>query len=80
MDLMPFKDGCTIMFIGMGAVFIFLIITIAAMNLTAYVLKYVNKYFPEEVPVEKKPVKKQVSDDEEVALAIACAIHRAQQA
>ena len=81
MDLTLFKEGCFVMIIGMGTVFMFLTIMIYAMNINTYVLKFVNKYFPEEVPVENKSAKKQVSTSEEhIALAVACAIHKARKA
>lgn len=75
MDLTLLKDGIFVMIIGMGTVFIFLSIMIVAMNLNGKVLKIINKYFPEEIPEEKKPNKKTAkSEDEAVALAIACAV------
>ena len=75
MDLTLLKDGIFVMIIGMGTVFIFLSIMIVAMNLNGKILKIINKYFPEEIPEEKKPNKKTVkSEDEAVALAIACAV------
>lgn len=81
MDLTLLKEGLIIMVIGMGTVFIFLTIMIYAMNISSVVLKFVSKYFPEEVLVEKKPTKKSTtSDDEDIALAIACAIHKASKA
>ena len=75
MDITLLKDGIFVMIIGMGTVFIFLSIMIAAMNLNGKILKIVNKYFPEEIPEEKKPNKKTAkSEDEAVALAVACAV------
>lgn len=75
MDITLLKDGIFVMIIGMGTVFIFLSIMIVAMNLNGKILKIVNKYFPEEIPEEKKPNKKTAkSEDEAVALAIACAV------
>ena len=46
------------------------------MDLNGRVLQIINKFFPEEVPVEKKTAKKnaQSDNDEEIALAIACAM------
>ena len=78
MDLTLLKEGAIIMAIGMGTVFFFLTIMIGAMNINEHVLRFIGKYFPEEVP-EVKTQKKAVvsSSDEEVAAAIACAIHKA---
>ena len=75
MDLTLVKDGIFVMVIGMGTVFIFLTIMIFAMQINAKFLKFINKFFPEEIPQEKL-TKRKVSknDDEEIALAIACAI------
>lgn len=78
MDLTLFKEGFFVMVIGMGTVFIFLTIMIFAMNINSYVLKFVNKYFPEEIPADKTPNKKKSSsNDDEIALAIACAVNAA---
>lgn len=76
MDLTLFKEGFVVMVIGMGTVFVFLTIMIWVMNINSYILKIVNKYFPEEVPVDKTAAKKKSSsNDEEIALAIAAAVH-----
>ena len=80
MDITLLKEGAIIMAIGMGTVFFFLVIMIAAMNLNEIVLKFVGKYFPEEVPEVKSAKKVETSKDDEIALAIACAIHKAQKA
>lgn len=74
MDLTLLKEGFFIMIIGMGTVFVFLTIMIYAMEISSAVLKVIGKYFPEEIP-EVKTVKKKVNNnDEEIALAIACAV------
>ena len=65
------------MVIGMGTVFFFLTIMIYAMRLNEIVLKFVNKYFPEEIIEIKSPKKKVESSDDEIALAIVCAVQRA---
>ena len=78
MDMTLLKEGAIIMAIGMGTVFFFLTIMIGAMNLNEVVLKIVGKYFPEEVPEVKTTKKIVESNDDEIALAIACAIHKAQ--
>lgn len=80
MDLTLLKEGAIIMAIGMGTVFFFLIIMIGAMNINEIVLKFVGKYFPEEVPEVKTAKKKVENTDDEIALAIACAVHQAQKA
>ena len=73
MDLALLEDGFIVMIIGMGTVFVFLSIMIFAMHLNGKVLQVLNKFFPEEIPVEKKPVQKSDNNDE-IALAIACAL------
>lgn len=79
MDMTLLKEGAIIMAIGMGTVFFFLTIMIGAMNINEKILKIVGKYFPEEVPEVKTTKKKIESSDDEVAIAIACAIHQAQR-
>ena len=73
MDLALLEDGFIVMIIGMGTVFVFLSIMIFAMHLNGKVLQVLNQFFPEEIPVEKKPVQKS-DNNEEIALAIACAM------
>lgn len=73
MNLALLEDGLIVMIIGMGTVFVFLSIMIFAMHLNGKVLQVLNKFFPEEIPVEKKPVQKS-DNNEEIALAIACAM------
>ena len=58
MDLTLLKDGLIVMVIGMGTVYLFLTVMIWVMNLNNHVMKFINKFCPEEVPAEKKPVKK----------------------
>lgn len=77
METTLLKDGLIVMLMGMGTVFIFLTVMILMMNLNSIVLKYVNKFFPEEIPVEKKSNKKSAGNNDEIALAIACAINTA---
>ncbi len=74
MDLTLLKEGFFIMVIGMGTVFVFLTIMIYAMEISSAVLKVVGKYFPEEVPEVKTAKKKVNNSDEEIAVAIACAV------
>lgn len=80
MDMTLLKEGTIVMTIGMGTVFFFLVIMIGAMNINEKILKYISKYFPEEIPEVKTTKKKVESNDEDIALAIACAIHSAQKA
>ena len=81
MDLELLKEGSLIMIIGMGTVFFFLVIMIFAMEISSKVLKFINKFMPEEVEeVKSKHTKKQAQDnDAEIALAIACALERSRQ-
>ena len=81
MDLTLLKDGIFVMIIGMGTVFVFLTVMIWVMELNGKFLQIINKFFPEEIPVEKKPVKSNAkNEDEEIALAIACAMAKAGKA
>ena len=74
MNLTLLEDGIFVMIIGMGTVFIFLTVMICIMYLNGKVLKFVNKYFPEEIPAEKKVSRKNENSEDEVVLAIACAM------
>ena len=67
-------EGLVIMLTGMGVVFSFLIILIFSMIIMSFVIKILNKFFPEVVPEQKisKP-KRQGKDEEEIAIAIALA-------
>ena len=81
MDLTLLKEGAIVMAIGMGTVFVFLIIMIYAMNINEIILKFIAKYFPEEIPeVKTSAKKKETSNNDEIALAITCAIHKASKA
>lgn len=77
MDMTLLKEGAVVMAIGMGTVFLFLCIMIFAMNINEIILKFLSKYFPEEVEEVKNVKKTTSSNDEEIALAIACAINKA---
>jgi oxaloacetate decarboxylase gamma subunit len=76
MNIVLLKEGCYVMVIGMGTVFIFLVLMIFAMNIMSKLIQCINKYVPEEV-VELKNNKKnkEKDNDAEIALAIAAAIH-----
>ena len=80
METTLLNDAVFIMVIGMGTVFIFLTILIGAMNINEKILKYIGKYFPEEIPQNNLPKKKVDTKDEESAVAIACAIRNTQKA
>ena len=69
------KQGFVIMLIGMATVFIFLVIMIFAMNICSKIMQFLNKYFPEEIDEPKKKIQKK-DNDAEIALAIACAVHK----
>lgn len=77
MNIELLYDGLFVMAIGMGMVFLFLVIMIYAMKLMSFCMRILNKYCPEEVPETNVPRAKKSSNDEEIALAIACAIHQA---
>lgn len=81
MDITLLKEGCTVMVIGMGTVFLFLTVMILVMEINSRFIKILNKYFPEEIPQEKTGRNKKPSlNDEEIAVAIACAINQARKA
>ena len=77
MDLELFKTGCLIMIIGMGIVFLFLWVMVYAMELSTKVLGFINKFMPEEIEEDKYVSKKKSAkndNNEEIAVAIACAV------
>jgi len=76
MNMALFNDGMFITILGMGTVFFFLVILIWAMQITEQVLKFIGKYFPEEIPEVKTTKKKVDTKDDEVAVAIACALRQ----
>lgn len=73
------QDGIIIMLIGMGVVFLFLVIMVYVMDWTSKFVLKLNEIFPEEIPEEKPARKKAGNNDGDVALAIAiaCAQRRA---
>lgn len=73
MDIEMLKFGVMIMALGMGTVYFFIIIMIFFLNLTTKLLKFINKYFPEEIVEEKSKSIKKKTEDIEIAIAIACA-------
>ncbi len=66
------NQGFEFMIIGMSVVFSFLIVLVFAMNLMSVVLKLINKIIPE--VEEKKAAVPVMSNDAEIALAIATAV------
>ncbi|MBQ9246806.1 OadG family protein [bacterium] len=66
------NEGLATMATGMGTVFSFLIILWFAVSLMGKIVGYLNKIFPEAAQTVTKAVKK-VSEDVEVAIAIAAA-------
>ena len=64
------EQGLIIMTVGMGTVFMFLIVMVIAMHITHFVIKnVVNRLFPEVVPEVVSAVTS--TDDTEIAVAIA---------
>ena len=74
------KDGAVIMAIGMGTVFIFLVVMICAMEINSKILKFIGKYFPEEIPEAKTARKKPASKKDKIAAAIAIAVQNSRKA
>ncbi|MBR5304119.1 MAG: OadG family protein [Candidatus Gastranaerophilales bacterium] len=75
-----FNTGITITFIGMAVVLAFLTLMIFVMNITSsLIVNVLNKYFPEAVKEEpKKAKKKVVSNNEDIAVAVALAFNAQQ--
>lgn len=65
------ETGLMVTIIGMGMVFFFLSIMVCSMFVMEYILKIVNKYFPEPVNTALVPVS--ANNDVEIAIAIAAA-------
>ena len=79
--LANFQLGSSIMFLGMGVVFAFLVLMIWVMDITARAIQVLNKYFPEEIPQPKNAKKKKtkLDEDEQIAVAIAATIAASRQ-
>ena len=75
-----FNTGITITFIGMAVVLAFLTLMIFVMNITSsLIVNVLNKYFPEAVKEEPKKAKnKVVSNNEDIAVAVALAFNAQQ--
>lgn len=71
-----FCDGCSMMFVGMSTVLVFLCIMIFAMNVMSKVVEYINTIWPEPVAevAGSKSKKKASSNDEEIAVAVLAAV------
>lgn len=68
------EEGLTVLCIGFSAVFVFLIIMIFSMHIMTAVVGWLNKVFPVAAPaVAASKASKAVSDDTEIAIAVACA-------
>lgn len=68
------EEGLVLLGVGMGVVFGFLCVMVFAMNGMSLVVQWLNKLFPEAVEVvEKKGARKNVAEDEAIAIAIAVA-------
>ena len=66
------EQGLTLMAMGMGTVFSFLVVLIFAMIITHKCLSVINTFFPETVIETVSPKKaKATNNDEEIAVALA---------
>jgi oxaloacetate decarboxylase gamma subunit len=74
MNIDALKVGLLLMLIGMGFVFVFLSVMIFVMEINSKVLKFIAKFYPEEIQEDKPLPKKVGTKDDEIALAIACAV------
>jgi oxaloacetate decarboxylase gamma subunit len=63
-------EGIKFMFLGMGAVFLFLALMIVTMNIMSYII---HKFFPEPQPSAKSNVKP-AQDNKKIVAAITAAI------
>ena len=75
-----FKDGCLIMLIGMGSVFIFIQLMVWFMQINTKIIEFINKKFPEPIEDDQYNIKKdRLQEGEAIALAIVCAIRERKQ-
>lgn len=73
------EQGIQITFIGMGAVFLFLLVQVLCMNLTAgFFTRFAHLF--QEAPVLAPPPPATVAVDDDEQLAVAIAVARAQAA
>lgn len=61
-------EATTLTIIGMSSVFVFLIILVIIMYLTARIVVLLNRWFPEAEPVQENAKRRR---DDEIAVAIA---------
>ena len=64
-------EGVKFMFLGMGTVFVFLIIMIFFINLMSFVI---HKFFPEPLAADEAPVGNTQKDNKKIVAAITAAI------
>ena len=76
MNMSLVNDGIFITILGMGTVFLFLTLLIYVMQITEKVLKFIGKFFPEEIPEVKTTKKKVETKEDDIAVAIACALRQ----
>jgi len=74
MNIELLMTGLKLMIIGMGTVYLFIIIMIYCMQIMSKIIKLINKYFPEVIEDKNKTKKKIKQDDTEIAIAIALAM------
>lgn len=74
MNTALWTEGLAIMLIGVGVVFTFIVLTIFSMIIMSKVVMYLNKIFPEAVTQTANVSKSAVSDDSQIAVAIAMAM------
>lgn len=66
-------DGLIVTVVGMGTVFVFLVLLVCVVSLTTKLLGFVNKFMPEIVEQPVAVASKTSVSDEDVAVAIAVA-------
>jgi oxaloacetate decarboxylase gamma subunit len=76
MNIDALKVGLLLMLIGMGFVFVFLSVMIFAMKINSKILKIIAKFYPEEIQEDKSLPNKVGVKDDEIALAIVCAVEK----
>jgi len=64
-------EGIKFMFLGMGTVFVFLVVMIACMNIMSSII---NRYFPESQPSVDTTVTNTQVDNKKIVAAITAAI------
>lgn len=70
--MLNLNDGLTTMATGMGTVFSFLIVLWISVSIMGSIVRKLNEIFPEQTANAKAVVKK-VSDEVEIAIAVAMA-------